>query len=53
MWLPYFVVDDLAQAIQRVEQSGGHCVTIEKCMGNSRYRVVADPAGAMSVLYQQ
>jgi len=52
-WLPYFLVANIDVAIMEVKTHGGALVTNIKSMGNERYIVIKDPAGAMCVLYQK
>ncbi|QBY05728.1 VOC family protein [Thalassotalea sp. HSM 43] len=51
VWLPYFLVADIDQAVSAVEQNGGAMVTDIKSMGSDRYVIVKDPAGAHCALY--
>lgn len=52
-WLPYFLVDNIELAVDKVEQNGGSLVTKIKMMGTDSYVVIKDPAGALSALYQK
>ncbi|WP_448550189.1 VOC family protein [Thalassotalea fusca] len=52
-WLPYFLVEDIEQAIEQVTASGGALVTKLKSMGNDKYVVIKDPAGAVCAIYQK
>jgi predicted enzyme related to lactoylglutathione lyase len=47
VWLVYFVVDDLAEALAEVERRGGRVVQRRTSMA-----VVSDPAGAVAALWQ-
>jgi len=51
-WLVYIVVEDIAAAIARCSQLGGSLIAGPKRMGESRYCVIRDPAGAVCALYQ-
>ena len=51
-WLIYIVVEDLDQSISRCEARGGKIIVGPKNMGDARYCVIRDPAGAHSALYQ-
>ena len=52
-WLPYFLVEDINLAVTQVTASGGSLVTEVKSMGNDRYVVIKDPAGALCAIYQK
>lgn len=51
-WLIYIVVADLDQSITRCKALGGKVTVGPKNMGDARYCVIRDPAGAHSALYQ-
>ena len=51
-WLPYFLVADIDVAVATVKSAGGDLVTEIKSMGDNRYVVIKDPAGAMCGLFQ-
>ncbi|WP_448555802.1 VOC family protein [Thalassotalea montiporae] len=53
MWLPYFLVKNVEQAAADVKALGGVLCTQFKTMGNDRFVVIKDPAGAACALYQQ
>lgn len=50
VWLVYIAVDDLDQALIRVEMCGGK-VIVPPREAFTRYAVIQDPAGAMCALY--
>lgn len=52
VWLPYFLVADIELAVTAVEKEGGELVTKIKTLGNDKYVVIKDPAGAQCALYQ-
>lgn len=52
-WLPYFLVADIDVAVSKVKAHGGELVTSIKSMGEDRYTVIKDPAGAMCAIYQK
>ncbi|MGB0936247.1 MAG: VOC family protein [Colwellia sp.] len=52
-WLPYFLVADLDRAIAKVNSLKGDCITDIQHMGDDRYIVIKDPAGAACALYQK
>ncbi|WP_026374668.1 VOC family protein [Aestuariibacter salexigens] len=51
-WLPYFVVENLDDSMQAATAQGGKIVTEVKSIGDSRYVIIKDPAGAVCALYQ-
>lgn len=51
-WLMYIVVGDLGHSIEACISGGGELVAGPKNMGDSRYCVIRDPAGAVCALYQ-
>lgn len=52
-WLPYFLVADIEQATAQVVEQGGKMTTEIKSMGDDKYAVIQDPAGAYCALYQK
>ena len=52
-WLPYFLVESIDQAVAQVTENGGSLVTEIKSMGDDRYAVIKDPAGAACAIYQK
>jgi len=52
-WLPYFLVADIEQAVTTVQEEGGKLVTKIKSLGDDKYVVIKDPAGAQCALYQK
>ena len=53
MWLPYFLVADVEKAADQVKKNGGELVTLIKAMGDDKFIVIKDPAGAACALYQK
>jgi len=53
VWLPYFLVKDLDEAILKVTNNGGALETKIKNIDADRYVVIKDPAGAMAAIYQK
>ena len=53
MWLPYFLVEDVNQALSKVLALGGEQMGEVKTMGKDCYAVIKDPAGACCALYQK
>lgn len=53
VWMIYFYVKDLDQSIQAVTQGGGKVVVGPKAMGDARYAIIQDPAGAHCGFYQE
>ena len=51
-WLIYIVVADLDASIARCLERGGKVVAGPKSMGQARFCVIQDPAGAVAALYQ-
>ncbi|MBT8144944.1 MAG: VOC family protein [Gammaproteobacteria bacterium] len=51
-WLIYIVVEDLDRSISNCREGGGELLGEVKSMGESRYCVIRDPAGACCALYQ-
>lgn len=51
-WLIYIVVTDLDASLEAVRAHGGEVVAGPKSMGEARYAVVRDPAGAAAALWQ-
>lgn len=52
-WLPYFLVADVELAAAKVQAEGGELVSEIKSIGDDKYVVIKDPAGAQSALYQK
>lgn len=52
-WLPYFLVEDINDAVANVTELGGELLTEIKQAGKDSYVVVKDPAGAVCSLYQK
>lgn len=51
-WLAYLVVEDLDASLAQVGRLGGAVVAGPKTMGEARFAVIRDPAGAVVALYQ-
>ncbi|WP_286272037.1 VOC family protein [Thalassotalea hakodatensis] len=52
-WLPYFLVEDIEQAVTATKEKGGELITDIKSMGQDKYAVIKDPAGAVCAIYQK
>ena len=52
-WLNYVVVNDLDHSVERCKELGGEILVGPKGMGQARYCVIRDPAGAVLALYTQ
>ncbi|XQW86261.1 VOC family protein [Thalassotalea piscium] len=52
-WLPYFLVADIDQAVAQVTANGGELASDIKSMGEDRYAIIKDPAGAVCAIYQK
>jgi predicted enzyme related to lactoylglutathione lyase len=53
VWLPYFLVADIELAVSTVIKEGGELATNIKSMGDDKYVVIKDPAGAQCALYHK
>jgi predicted enzyme related to lactoylglutathione lyase len=51
-WMPYFTVADLDASIERCTEHGGEVVVEPRILGEGRFCVVRDPAGAVAALYE-
>lgn len=51
-WLIYINVDDLSASLQSCKANGGEVAAGPFKMGESRYAVIRDPAGAVCALFQ-
>jgi predicted enzyme related to lactoylglutathione lyase len=51
-WLIYIVVADLDDSLRQCEGLGGKTVAGPKNMGDNRYAVIEDPAGAFCALFE-
>ncbi len=51
-WMPYFVVADLDASIEKCTENGGAIVVGPRSLGEGRFCVVKDPAGAVAALYE-
>lgn len=52
MWIPYFIVANLAESVAACVARGGAIVMGPKSMGQASYCVIRDPAGAVCAVYQ-
>lgn len=52
-WLVYVVVADLDASVAAAKANGGEVVAGPKAMGDDRYAVLRDPAGAPFALWQK
>lgn len=52
-WLIYIHVDDLDKSLAQCQSLGGKVLSGPHTQGESRFAVIADPAGACVALYQQ
>lgn len=52
-WLPYFLVENVVKSVEQVLANGGEMVTEIKSMGDDKYVVIKDPAGAVCAIYQK
>lgn len=51
-WLIYITVADLEQSIEECRRRGGEAVAGPRQLGDGRFCVIRDPAGAVCALYQ-
>lgn len=51
-WLVYITVEDLDASIERCKELGGEVVDGPRKLGNNRFCVIRDPAGAVAGLYE-
>jgi len=51
-WLIYITVEDLEQSLNRCVECGGEVVDGPRPVGEGRFCVIRDPAGAVAALYQ-
>ena len=51
-WLMYITVDNIDRSLERCTALGGRVIAGPTKMGDARYCVIADPAGAVCALYQ-
>ncbi len=52
-WLIYILVEDVAESARRCQALGGRIVDGPRAVGNSRYCIIQDPAGAVAALIDQ
>jgi predicted enzyme related to lactoylglutathione lyase len=52
VWLIYFVVENVDGSAQICEESGGEVIVQPRFMGEGRFCVIRDPAGAICALYR-
>ncbi|MCU0304554.1 MAG: VOC family protein [Thermoanaerobaculales bacterium] len=52
VWLPYFTVADLEASLAACAAAGGEVVVAPRALGEGRFCVVRDPAGAFAALFQ-
>ena len=53
VWIVYFMIEDMDASVKALQQKGGQVLVGPKAMGNDRYAIIKDPAGAVCGLYQQ
>jgi len=52
VWMPYFTLDDLDASIASCTEGGGEVVVEPRTLGEGRFCVIKDPAGAVAALYE-
>ncbi len=50
-WILYFIVADVEKSVERCRERGGEIVVDVRTMGDAKYCVIRDPAGAVCGLY--
>lgn len=53
VWLPYFLVDNVEQALADALEMGAEQLDSVKSLGKDKFVVIKDPAGASCALYQR
>ena len=53
VWIVYFIIEDMDASLKVLRQKDGQVLVGPKDMGNDRYAIIKDPAGAVCGLYQQ
>ncbi|MFN0172953.1 MAG: VOC family protein [Bryobacteraceae bacterium] len=53
VWLIYIAVRNLDESMKACAESGGRVVDGPRNMGQSRYCLIQDPAGAYSMIFEQ
>ncbi len=51
-WLIYITVEDIDASARACTERGGKLIVAPKDMGDARFCVIEDPAGAVAALYQ-
>jgi uncharacterized protein len=51
-WLIYITVSDLDRSIEECRRRGGEAIAGPRALGEGRFCVIRDPAGAVCALYQ-
>ncbi len=51
-WMIYITVADIEDSAARCTEQGGTLLVAPKSMGDARFCVIEDPAGAVAALYQ-
>jgi predicted enzyme related to lactoylglutathione lyase len=52
-WMIYVAVENLDKSLEQCTENGGKVVGEKKKMGEDRYCLIQDPAGAYLMLYEQ
>ena len=50
-WLIYITVADVEESARRCRQSGGEVIAGPRALGEGKFCVIRDPAGAVCALY--
>ena len=51
-WLMYIIVANLDESMASCRRKGGEIISGPRTMGQSRFCIIKDPAGAVAALYQ-
>lgn len=51
-WLIYITVEDVDASARACTEQGGKVIVAPKALGDARFCVIEDPAGAVAALYQ-
>ena len=52
-WLMYIIVENLDASIAACHANGGRIIREPRGLAGGRFAVIADPAGAVTALYQE
>ncbi|MCB0515271.1 MAG: VOC family protein [Chitinophagales bacterium] len=52
-WLNYVIVESMDESIANCKRLGGNVIDGPKMMGNAKFAIIQDPAGAFMVLMEE